>query len=114
MRQVDWGQFQFLKSGSTSLLLKCAASIGLGNKMKKTSLIALVLATTACPVLAKPHRVGLQQNSLGTHSSINCAMVRSYVAQVGLEQAKAMAEAAGMSAAEEARARRCLSHKAQA
>jgi hypothetical protein len=39
-------------------------------------------------------------------------MVRSYVAQVGVEQAKAMAQAAGMTAAEEVRARHCLSHKA--
>jgi hypothetical protein len=35
-------------------------------------------------------------------------MVRSYVAQVGLAQAKAMANAAGMTAAEERRARQCL------
>jgi hypothetical protein len=82
--------------------------------MKKTALTALVLATAACPVLAKSHRVYQRQNSLGTHSSITCAMVRSYVAQVGLEQAKAMAEAAGMTAADELRARRCLLHRAQA
>jgi hypothetical protein len=43
-----------------------------------------------------------------THSHITCDMVRSYVAQVGLAQAKAMAEAAGMTASEERRARQCL------
>jgi hypothetical protein len=43
-----------------------------------------------------------------THSHITCDMVRSYVAQVGLAQAKAMANAAGMTAAEERRARQCL------
>lgn len=82
--------------------------------MKKTALIALFLATAACPVLAKTHRVHQWQNNAGTHSSITCAMVRSYVAQVGLDQAKAMAEAAGMTAADELRARRCLLHRAQA
>jgi hypothetical protein len=41
-------------------------------------------------------------------SQITCAMVRSYVAQMGLEQAKAMAAAAGITAAEERRARQCL------
>ena len=80
--------------------------------MKKTALIGLILVAAAGPVMAKSHRNYQQQNNAGTHSSINCAMVRSYVAQVGLQQAKAMAEAAGMTAAEESRARRCLSGKA--
>jgi hypothetical protein len=82
--------------------------------MKKTALVALVLTTVTCPVLAKTHRVHQWQNNAGTHSSVTCAMVRSYVAQVGLEQAKAMAEAAGMTAADELRAKRCLLHRAQA
>jgi len=82
--------------------------------MKKALLIALFLATAAYPVLAKSHRVHQRQSSVGTHSSITCAMVRSYIAQVGLEQAKAMAEAAGMSAADEIRAKRRLLHRAQA
>jgi hypothetical protein len=82
--------------------------------MKKTALIALILATAARPVLAKPHRIHQRQNNAGTHSSISCAMVRSYVAQVGLEQARAMAEASGMTAADELRAKRCLLHRAQA
>jgi hypothetical protein len=43
-----------------------------------------------------------------THSHISCEMVRSFVAQVGLAQAKAMAHAAGMTASEERRARQCL------
>lgn len=82
--------------------------------MKKTALVALVLMTAACPVLAKTHYVHKRQNNAGTHSSINCAMVRSYVAQVGLKQARAMAEAAGMTASDELRAKRCLLHRAQA
>jgi hypothetical protein len=82
--------------------------------MKKTALIGLIVVTVAGPVMAKSHRVYQGQNNAGTHSSINCAMVRSYVAQVGLEQARAMAEAAGMTAADELRAKRCLLHRAQA
>jgi hypothetical protein len=78
--------------------------------MKKTALLAVVLAAASYPALAKSHRV-YQQNNSGAHSSITCEMVRSYVAQVGVEQAKAMAQAAGMTAAEEARARHCLAHK---
>jgi hypothetical protein len=45
------------------------------------------------------------------HSHITCEMVRSYVAQVGLAQAKAMAQAAGMTPSEERRAKQCLSHR---
>jgi len=51
---------------------------------------------------AEPHGAG------ETHSHITCDMVRSYVAQVGLAQARAMAHAAGMTASEERRARQCL------
>jgi hypothetical protein len=43
-----------------------------------------------------------------THSHISCDMVRSFVAQVGLAQAKVMAHAAGMTTSEERRARQCL------
>jgi hypothetical protein len=78
--------------------------------MKRIALIAVILTAAACPALAKSHRV-YQQNNPGAHSSVTCEMVRSYVAQVGVEQAKAMAQAAGMTAAEEARARYCLAHK---
>jgi hypothetical protein len=47
-------------------------------------------------------------NNPGAHSNITCDMVRSYVAQVGVQQAKAMAVAAGMTASEERKARQCL------
>lgn len=45
-------------------------------------------------------------------SMITCAMVRSYVARVGIGHARKMALAAGMTAAEERRARQCLVGKA--
>ncbi len=50
-------------------------------------------------------------NDAGARSHITCDMVRSYVAQVGLAQAKAMAVAAGMTASEERRARQCLASR---
>jgi hypothetical protein len=50
-------------------------------------------------------------SNVGAHSNITCDMVRSYVAQVGLQQARAMAIAAGMTASEERRARQCLANK---
>jgi len=43
-----------------------------------------------------------------THPHITCDMVRSYVAQFGPAQAKAMAQAAGMTASEGRRARQWL------
>jgi hypothetical protein len=46
-----------------------------------------------------------------THSGITCEMVRAYVAKVGLGQAMAMAKSAGISAADELRARQCLANK---
>ncbi len=104
---------------------------GVGNsEMKRTALLALLLATAAAPVMAKPHhadrhshyayqhshyanrhadhRAGQHSSIPADHSHITCDMVRSYVAQVGLQQAKAMAAAAGMTASEERRARQCL------
>jgi hypothetical protein len=49
--------------------------------------------------------------NVADHSQITCDMVRSYVAQVGLQQARAMAVAAGMSRSEERHARQCLASK---
>ena len=46
-----------------------------------------------------------------SHSAITCEMVRAYVAQVGLAQAAAMAQSAGITASEKDRARRCLEQK---
>ncbi len=46
-----------------------------------------------------------------SHSGITCEMVRAYVAQVGLAQAAAMAQSAGITSSEKERARRCLAEK---
>jgi hypothetical protein len=85
--------------------------------MKKTAVLAFVLVSVAYPVKAYPHhnhhhRFNHQRaDSPGAHSHVTCAMVRTYVAQMGLEQARSMARAAGMTAAEERRARHCLTDK---
>jgi hypothetical protein len=75
--------------------------------MKKTALLTFVLIAASYPAVAKHHlHHGARANS--SHSRISCDTVRAYVAQVGLEQAKAMAQAAGMTASEERAAAQCL------
>jgi hypothetical protein len=74
--------------------------------LKKAALLICIFAIADWPALADS-----QNTSLRRPSHITCEMVRSYVAQVGLAQAKAMAIAAGMTASEEQRARQCLANK---
>jgi len=50
-------------------------------------------------------------SAVSRHAQITCGMVRAYVAQVGLAQARAMAQSAGITASEEQRAIRCLENK---
>jgi hypothetical protein len=89
--------------------------------MKNTALLMLVLLTASYPAMAKPYhghrhvvRIVHHTSSFGTgeaHSGITCDMVRAYVAQVGLAQAAAMAESAGITSSEKERAKRCLAQK---
>jgi hypothetical protein len=84
--------------------------------MNNAALFALTFAiATSWPLLAaarQVHHYGHHTRHHGgaaeTHSPITCETVRSYVAQVGVAQARAMALGAGMTASEERRARRCL------
>jgi hypothetical protein len=46
--------------------------------------------------------------ALAQDRGITCEMVRTYVAQVGLEEARAVAAAHGMTASQEKKARACL------
>jgi hypothetical protein len=80
--------------------------------MKRTALPFLLFAIAAWPASAASHRPHQHADDGAARPHITCEMVRSYVAQVGLVQAKAMAEAAGMTAADERRARRCLTNGA--
>jgi hypothetical protein len=99
--------------------------------MKKTALLALIAVAVSTPSLAKSHHHRLvhraashrhvyaekshhrayAEKPAGAHGNITCDMVRAYVAQVGLVQAKAMAQSAGMTVSEEHRAMRCLGNK---
>ena len=75
------------------------------NKIwKKTCLLFLIFVASSYPAIAK-HRAAT------SHSRISCETVRAYVAQVGLAQAKAMAQAAGMTESEERQAVQCLEKK---
>lgn len=88
--------------------------------MKSAALLTLVLLTASYPAMAKyrghhyvartlHHGNGASANE--SHSGITCDMVRAYVAQVGMAQAVAMAESAGITSSEKERARRCLAEK---
>jgi len=83
--------------------------------MKRAALLMLVLLTASDPAIAKAHgRHFVARTNHDTdrasesHSGITCDMVRAYVAQVGLAQAIATAQSAGITSAEKERARRCL------
>ena len=87
--------------------------------MKSVALLTLALLTasydaaTARPyrghhyISRTTHHVNRASES-ESHSGITCEMVRAYVAQVGMAQAVAMAESAGITSSEKERARRCL------
>lgn len=98
--------------------------------MKHAALLTLLSFALACPVMAKPHHVHHDRHhhdaartshhvahytahdtTHASHSGITCDMVRAYVAKVGLSQAVAMAKSAGISGADEERARQCLAKK---
>ncbi len=67
--------------------------------MRKNILFVLIVVSlTASSAMAHPPH----------HASVDCAKVRAYVAQMGLQQAKAVALAAGMTMAEQRKAARCL------
>jgi hypothetical protein len=78
--------------------------------MKQTALLTLVLLTVSYPLMAKT-RDADHDVAPHSHSHITCETVRAYVAQVGLEQAMAIAQSNGMTASEKERARRCLTKK---
>jgi len=79
----------------------------------KFALVMMILVTIASPVLANPYRTYQDsgQTQWNGASHVDCGTVRAYVAQVGLAQARTLARAAGMTAGQEWRARRCLAKK---
>jgi hypothetical protein len=90
--------------------------------MRNAALLILVLFIASSPALAKRyhghrhvvrtlHHHADRSVERDAHAGITCDMVRAYVAQVGLAQAVAMAQSAGMTSSEKERARRCLAEK---
>jgi hypothetical protein len=84
--------------------------------MKNTALLAFVFVFISWPLLAATHHThyghrAYHHGATEAHSQITCEMVRSYVAQVGMTQARATAQANGMTSSEEQTARRCLAHQ---
>jgi len=73
---------------------------GVKNLNKNALWIVAVVSLAAWPAMAQPH-----------HSSLDCAKVRAYVAQMGLAQARAVALASGMTASQQREAARCLERK---
>ena len=70
-----------------------------GNRdLPKIIIVAAGCLVAACPASARDKDL----------HHITCEMVRAYVAQVGVVQARAIALAYGMTASQEQRARRCL------
>jgi hypothetical protein len=78
--------------------------------VKKTGLLFLILFASCYPAIAKHHHHH-RERATTSHSRISCETVRAYVAQVGWAQAKAMAEAAGMTESEERQAVQCFEKK---
>jgi hypothetical protein len=91
-------------------LLACCETVALGESttMKKTIVLTFILVAASYPAIAKHHHHPHRERAATTHSRISCETVRAYVAQVGLAQAKAMAQAAGMTESEERLAAQCL------
>ncbi len=99
--------------------------------MKYAALLTLLSFALSCPVTAKPHHFHrhyhhrheaartshhadhytAHDTARASHAGITCEMVRAYVAKVGLGQAIALAKSAGISAADEQRARQCLAKR---
>ena len=78
--------------------------------MKKTALLTFVFVAVSYPAIAK-HHFHHGQRATSSHSRISCEMVRAYVAQVGLAQAKAMAQSAGITESDKREAAQCLEKK---
>ena len=76
----------------------------------KSALLIVIFMVVSYPAIAK-QRYYHPERATTSHPRITCEMVRAYVAQIGLAQAKAMAQAAGMTESEEREAVQCLERK---
>jgi hypothetical protein len=94
-------------------LLAWCETVALGEHftMKKAGLLFFIFVASCYPAVAKHHVHHHREAAAASHSRVSCETVRAYVAQVGLAQAKALAQAAGMTETEERQARQCLESK---
>lgn len=76
-------------------------------------LLMLLFVVSTTPVLASRHRANQESGGAGfvETSTISCETVRSYVRQIGLVQARALARANRMTPSQEWRARQCLAKR---
>jgi hypothetical protein len=84
-----------------------------GEVLMKVALLTLFVVASASPVLASRHHAYQDSGDTGfvETSAVTCETVRSYVRQLGLAHAKAVARANGMTPAQEWRARQCLAKR---
>jgi hypothetical protein len=97
-----------------ALLASCDVGQWGATIMKKTAVLAVILVAASYPALARhhsKHHSHHRDHAVASHPRVSCETVRAYVAQVGLAQAKAMAQAAGMTQSEEREAAQCLEKK---
>jgi hypothetical protein len=87
-----------------------AVESGDGTVKSRVLLSAIVFACTVTGE-ASAGRDSENSSILRRPTHISCEMVRAYVGQVGVMQARAMALAAGMTPAQERRAAHCLQEK---
>jgi hypothetical protein len=76
----------------------------------KKALVALLFVGVASPAWADGHRSHFCSHRVNwdAPAPVTCETVRAYVSQFGLVQARSIAQANGMTAAQERRASRCL------
>jgi hypothetical protein len=79
--------------------------------VKGSVLLAVMVFACAFTGEASAARVSENSSILRRPTHISCEMVRAYVGQLGIVQARAMALAAGMTPAQERRAAHCLQEK---
>jgi hypothetical protein len=122
-RALIWGQRALFAAHGFDSAIVIAGIMHLGETMmvKRAALLMLVVLTASNSAMAKPyhgHRHAARtvhhanaSSARESHPGITCEMVRAYVAQVGLAQATAMAQSAGITPGEKERAKRCLAEK---
>ena len=79
--------------------------------MKNSVLLSAIAVACAVTGAASAGRISENSSILRRPTHISCEMVRAYVGQVGVMQARAVALAAGMTPAQERRAAHCLQEK---